>query len=60
MSVCPVCGKRVKMASGDKKKVQGVWQHKHRKKYQKPKLVRYGDWWVHPRARDQLLAHDRR
>lgn len=35
MSVCPVCGKRVKMASGDKRKVQGVWHHKHRVKRHK-------------------------
>jgi hypothetical protein len=44
------------MASGNKKKVHGVWQHKHRPKYKKPKLVMFNGYLISPAARDQLLA----
>jgi hypothetical protein len=56
MSVCPVCGKRVKHGSANKRKVQGVWAHKHRPKYKKPRLVLFNGYLISPEARDQLLA----
>ena len=56
MSVCPVCKKRVKMASGNKRKIHGVWHHKHRLNHKKPRLVMYGGYLIHPAARDQLMA----
>ena len=38
MSICQVCKKRVKVASGNKRKVHGVWVHKHNQKHKKKKL----------------------
>ena len=38
MSICPVCKKRVKIASGDKIKRKGVWQHKHKPNYRKKEV----------------------
>lgn len=30
MSICPICRKKVKKSSADKKKINGVWIHRHK------------------------------
>lgn len=43
MSICPICKKRVKFASGNKIKRNGVWQHKHSPKWRENWLKRLVD-----------------